>query len=128
MVRQGGPYPGISMRDWLKSLWWEEHWRLYVYWTPCWVLLGLSPRNWDRFSDPDHWQFTFTVAAIGYAIAAAYNIYRAHHDGGLPCPWDFEGWAEYRRWRRWQCTKCGYDLRASRDRCPECGMPVQEEW
>jgi hypothetical protein len=43
--------------------------------------------------------------------------------GGMPSVWVI------RRWRRWRrkgnvCDVCGYDLRASTGRCPECGSGI----
>jgi hypothetical protein len=33
-----------------------------------------------------------------------------------------------RRWKRGLCIECGYDLRESTGRCPECGVEPVEPW
>jgi hypothetical protein len=39
----------------------------------------------------------------------------------LPLLWLRQSWKQRRRFKRGQCPQCGYDLRATPDRCPECG-------
>lgn len=42
----------------------------------------------------------------------------------LPAFWMFRRRRKTQRIRTRLCLSCGYDLRASTDRCPECGTPI----
>ena len=79
-------------------------------------------------SSPKYWELRFRVLSTGdphaFWVAVPYWMLILI---GLPLPvwtWDRRRRARARQ-ARGLCVGCGYDLRASPDRCPECGRAVK---
>jgi len=100
---EGNPVPPAGRR-WQSGLHNSE--------TSLWTVGNNRRRGVWRFG-PGVWTFRFPIYVIAGPLAGASGL------AFLPA---------FRRSRRRRkrkklglCVKCGYDLRASKDRCPECG-------
>jgi hypothetical protein len=74
---------------------------------PIWARRVNEPPRWGQFA------IGVILTLVGIAIAIDQTV-------------DTVREARLRRWT-WRCPKCGYNLRATPEQCPECGERTSEE-
>jgi hypothetical protein len=77
---------------------------------------GVSPGDEAVEVVPQLWAHMTVLVVPHWALVAASSL--------LPLAWVVRRWRTRGLRRQGHCRGCGYDLRASRDRCPECGRAV----
>jgi hypothetical protein len=108
--------------------------RIILYRTSGNVSLGPRPR-WEfnervvgrNLSEPRHWWWAAGSPSIfgtphAYREVGVRTVLVVVAFAMLPACWAIVALGRRRRLRPGLCASCGYDLRASPDGCPECGM------
>ena len=81
------------------------------------AFLGFTYLGPDKFSRPGDGSYTFRVGVPWWALTLMISVF--------PIVALSRRWQQRRADRRGLCRTCGYDLRETPDRCPECGaMPT----
>jgi hypothetical protein len=122
----------VIIGGWAEPPWKHEARRFEVF-TRDWPNLFTEFKFWEdtedgRFGSTTRYGFGFVRGSLywdgftevllpTWALIAALLL-----PSGL---WAWIGWRQRRRVKAGCCVSCGYDLRASLERCPECGREVK---
>ena len=81
------------------------------------------PKDW-RFLGFEFFRLSYSPVRYGY-FAIGIPFWAICLPLAVGAAWGIARWRRQRDWKSGgKCRKCGYDLRESPDRCPECGAAV----